>query len=173
MMTFPSTPKTRATPVAHKFVWPQRAPKVDPSRSESSSQLTVFFKFPKILLSRFRCRTSFTSLVTSPLWDFYFDICERHMLRARVNTCAQVSTKLTHVLSRKVLSLTKLKGKIYKTKYLSHYITLDWKLKNCKLSYKTDLVWLVLVLWHINCCRLFNAKSIFIHINSSISNNSV
>ena len=30
-----------------------------------------------------------------------------------------------------------------------------------------------LVLWHINPCRLFNAKSIFIHINSSISNNSV
>ena len=30
-----------------------------------------------------------------------------------------------------------------------------------------------LVLWHINYCRLFNAISIFIHINSSISNNSV
>ena len=34
----------------------------------------------------------------------------------------------------------------------------------------SGLVW---VLWHINHCRLFNAKSIFIHINSSISNNSV
>ena len=30
-----------------------------------------------------------------------------------------------------------------------------------------------LVLWHINHCRLFNAKYIFIHINSSISSNSV
>ena len=30
-----------------------------------------------------------------------------------------------------------------------------------------------LVLWHINNSRLFNAKSIFIHTNSSISNNSV
>ena len=29
------------------------------------------------------------------------------------------------------------------------------------------------VLWHINLCRLYNAKSIFIQINSSISNNSV
>ena len=28
-------------------------------------------------------------------------------------------------------------------------------------------------LWDINLCRLFNAKSIFIQINSSISNNSV
>ena len=34
--------------------------------------------------------------------------------------------------------------------------------------------WLVgWVLWHINRCRLFNAKSIFIQINSSMSNNSV
>ena len=29
-----------------------------------------------------------------------------------------------------------------------------------------------LVLWHINHCRLFNAKSILIHMKSSISNNS-
>ena len=36
-----------------------------------------------------------------------------------------------------------------------------------------SLVWFGLVLWHINHCRLLNAKSIFIHINSSISNNSV
>ena len=35
------------------------------------------------------------------------------------------------------------------------------------------LVWFGLVLWHINHCRLFDAKSIFIHINSSVSNNSV
>ena len=34
--------------------------------------------------------------------------------------------------------------------------------------------WLVgWVLWHINLCRLFNAKSIFIQIISSVSNNSV
>ena len=34
--------------------------------------------------------------------------------------------------------------------------------------------WLVCwVLWHINLCRLFNAKSTFIQIISSISNNSV
>ena len=33
--------------------------------------------------------------------------------------------------------------------------------------------WLGRVLWHINHCRLFNAKSIFIHINRSISTNLV
>ena len=36
-----------------------------------------------------------------------------------------------------------------------------------------SLVWFGLVLWHISYYRLFNAKSIFIHIKSSISNNSV
>ena len=35
------------------------------------------------------------------------------------------------------------------------------------------LFWFGLVLWHINHYRLLNAKFIFIHINSSISNNSV
>ena len=35
------------------------------------------------------------------------------------------------------------------------------------------MIWFGLVLWHINHCKLFNAKSIVIHINSSISNNSV
>ena len=35
------------------------------------------------------------------------------------------------------------------------------------------LIWFGLVLWHINHCRLFNAKSTFIYINSYISNNSI
>ena len=33
--------------------------------------------------------------------------------------------------------------------------------------------WLVGFLWHINLCRLLNAKSIFIQIISSVTNNSV
>ena len=55
-----------------------------------------------------------------------------------------------------------------------------WMIKNnvlCKIevpqNYHSGLLWFGLVLWHINHCRLFNAKSIFIHINSSISNCSV
>ena len=35
---------------------------------------------------------------------------------------------------------------------------------------KFGFVLFALILWH---CRLFNAKSIFMHINSSISNNSL
>ena len=34
-------------------------------------------------------------------------------------------------------------------------------------------IWFGIVLWHINLCRLFNVKPIFIHINSYISNNSI
>ena len=48
--------------------------------------------------------------------------------------------------------------KYYKTK----------KSPESKINNLFRLVW-----WHINPCKLFNAKSIFIHINSSISNNGV
>ena len=34
-------------------------------------------------------------------------------------------------------------------------------------------VWFVLVLWHINHCRLSKPNPFYIYINSSISNNSV
>ena len=44
-------------------------------------------------------------------------------------------------------------------------------------AYNREVKWIMirfgLVLFHLNFCRLFNAKSILIHINSSISKNSV
>ena len=40
----------------------------------------------------------------------------------------------------------------------------------CEREREREFVW---VLWHINLCWLFNAKSIFIQINSSTSNNSI
>ena len=56
----------------------------------------------------FRCMTSFTS----PIWDFYFDISEWHILPA----CAWTPVLLLHLTNpcakRKVLSLTKPKGKM-------------------------------------------------------------
>ena len=46
--------------------------------------------------------------------------------------------------------------------------------ESVRIIYSQDKGWLVVwVLWHINLCRLFNAKSIFMQIVSSISNNSV
>ena len=41
------------------------------------------------------------------------------------------------------------------------------------VMWNNDLLWFHLILWHINHCRSFDAKPIFIHINSSMSNNSV
>ena len=59
--------------------------------------------------------TSFTSPFAFTIWGFYCDISDCHIRPARALTSAlNVCTKLTHALSRKVLSLTK--GKIYKTK---------------------------------------------------------
>ena len=46
--------------------------------------------------------------------------------------------------------------------------------RDCRIIERKEkrklVVW---VLWHINLCRLFNAKSIFIQIINSISNNSI
>ena len=40
-----------------------------------------------------------------------------------------------------------------------------------KIRWKNLVEWFGMVLWHINNCSLFNAKSIFIHINNSTTNN--
>ena len=75
------------------------------------------------LSPRFRCVTSLTSPVTFSIWDFYFDISEWHILPACTWTHALMLHLTNPCAKRKVLSLTKPKGKIYKTKSLDHYIT--------------------------------------------------
>ena len=49
----------------------------------------------------------------------------------------------------------------------------DYSVTSIILSKEIDGWLVVWVLWNINLCRLFNAKSIFMQIISSISNNSV
>ena len=61
--------------------------------------------------------------VTFPIWDFYFDISEWHILPAHAWTPALMLHLTNPCAKRKVLSLTKPKGKIYKMKSLGHYIT--------------------------------------------------
>ena len=121
--------KPRAAPAAR----PRRAPKVNLLlrtaktqllRSDAGTQLTDFSQILQILRTCFRCMTSFTlpssvSYLGFLLWHLWMT----RPLRARVITCAHVCTELTHALSRKVLSLTKPKGKIYKAKSFRHYIT--------------------------------------------------
>ena len=67
--------QSRAAPVARKFVWPLRAPKIDPSRSESSAQTQLTFsKSPK----SFACFRYVTSLaLSSPVYHLgYCNISE-------------------------------------------------------------------------------------------------
>ena len=75
------TPPSRAAPVARKFVWPLRAPKVDPSHSVSSSQLNWLFSKSLKSSARFRCVTS--SELSSPVSHLgYCDISEWHVRSA-------------------------------------------------------------------------------------------
>ena len=62
---------------------------------------------------------------------------------------------------------------LYSTSYVLDSSTTTSTKMALKLNNPLCLVWFGLVLWHINHCRLFNAESIFILINISISNNSV
>ena len=156
---------------------PRRASEGQQSSPEAELNSTTFLKSPKILRARFRWMTSFTS--PSPIWDFYFDISEWYTLSA----CAWTPALMLHLTKPcakwKVLSLTKPKGKIYKTKSLGHHITKSYPAtKNANWSgqhlhcfvswaWLSDSLlrmvgWFGGGLWHINLCRLFNVKSIFI-----------
>ena len=57
--------------------------------------------------------------------------------------------------------------------YLSVYFGVICRYVTLSLDECGCLVWFGLVLWHINHCRLFNTKSIFIQLISSILNSRV
>ena len=88
MMTFLSallpTP-TCVAPATRPLAWLRQASESQPSSPEAELNW-FFFKSPKILRTRFRCMTTFTS--QSPIWDFYFDISELHILPMRAWTPA-------------------------------------------------------------------------------------
>ena len=78
---------------------------------QDSIQLTDFFKITQIL----RVRASGAWSHSHPLVNLSIGFLFWHLWTirppcTRVNTCTQVCTQLTHVLSRKFLSLTKPKG---------------------------------------------------------------
>ena len=116
----------RATPTAR----PRRAPKVnrllqtlklDSSvRTQVLNSLTFFKSQPTLPV---RDVIHFPLVIFS-IWDFYFDISEWHILPTRAWTPALMLHLTNPCTKRKVLSLTKPKGKIYKTKSLGHYITI-------------------------------------------------
>ena len=100
------------------------------SPSEAGTQLTAFSQISAHASSAWRHPHP---LVSFPIWDFYFDTSEWHIFSAHAGTPALMLPLNNPWAKRKVLSLTKLKGKIYKTKSLGNYITivqLDFHLLN-------------------------------------------
>ena len=113
-----SQPNQRAAPVAHKVVWPRLALKVNLLLPRRELKWLLFLKSQPAL----PVRDVTHHLVSIPIWYFYFDISEWHILSARAWTPALMLHLTNPCAKRKVLSLTKPKGKIYKTKSLRKYI---------------------------------------------------
>ena len=88
--------------------------------SEAATQLTAFSQFSAHASGAWRHPNT---LVSVSFWDFCFDISEWHILSARTWTPALMLHLTSPCAKRKVLSLTKSKGKIYKTKSHGNYIT--------------------------------------------------
>ena len=89
------------------------------SRSEAGTQLTAF---SQISAHAAGARRHPHPLISIPVWDFYFDISEWHILSTRAWTPALMFHLTNPCAKRKVRTLTKPKGKIYKTKSLRNYI---------------------------------------------------
>ena len=92
-----------------------------PSSSKAGTQLTAFSQISAHASSAWRHPNT---LVPIPIWDFYSDISEGHILSTRAWTLALMLHLTNPCAKRKVLSLTKPKGKIYKMKSLHNYITI-------------------------------------------------
>ena len=105
----------RAHPAIHKLHRPRPGPKNNSLRLSPNLNSLLLFKITKNPSPSLPGMTSFTSPVLFSIWCFYSDIWDCHILPARAWTPALMSAP-THALNRKVLSLTKPKDKIYKTK---------------------------------------------------------
>ena len=116
---FSICPKPRVAPAAR----PRRAPKVNRLPRTLKLNLLTFLKSPKSSAHASGAWRHSHPSVIIPFWDFYFDICEWHIIPAHAWTPALMLHLTNPCAKRKVVSLTKPKGKIYKTKSLGHYIT--------------------------------------------------
>ena len=115
-------PKPRAAPHLQTTGLASAGPESQPSRSDARTQLTAFSQIPQILSA------SGHDVIHLPgsyflSGDFYFDICEWHILPARAWTPTLMLHRTNLCSKWKVLILTKPKAKIYKTRSLCNYIT--------------------------------------------------
>ena len=122
ILVFLSAPHpTRVAPVTRPLAWLRRASESQPSSPEADLNW-LFSNLPKS--SAHASGVWHHSHPLLSMWDFYFDICEWHILTAPAHQHLRSTLHLTNPCAkRKVISLTKPKGKIYKTKSLGHYIT--------------------------------------------------
>ena len=90
------------------------------SSSEAGTQHTAFSQISAHASGAWRHPNT---PVPIPICDFYFDISYWHILSARAWTPALMFHLTNPCAKRKVLRLTKPKGKIYKTKSIGNYIT--------------------------------------------------
>ena len=144
LLTFPFAPATTTTttargtpPLTSGLI--SASPESQPSFSDAKTQLTAFFQISAHASGAWRHPNT---LVPIPIWDFYFDISEWHILSVRAWTPALMLHLTNPCAKRKVLSLTKSKGKIYKTKSLGHYITRTSFIQNPINSFhSTNFCW--------------------------------
>ena len=122
MLTFSICPPPRAALAAR----PRRAPKVNLLLPSLKLNSLPFFKSPKSSAHASGAWRHLHPPVTISFWDFYFDICEWHILPACAWTPVLMLPLTNPCAKRKVLTLTKPKGKMYKTKSLGYYVTSLW-----------------------------------------------
>ena len=116
MLTVSSDPtNVRVHPAANNWTDFAQVGKINTLRPSSNLNSLFLFKITKNPSPSLPGMTSFTSDVLFPIWGFYCDICDCQILPACAWSPALMFAP-THALSRKVLSLTKPKDKIYKTK---------------------------------------------------------
>ena len=117
-----SQPNQREAPVAHKFVGPRSAMNLDSLVRRQELNSLLFSNAPN--------PQHFRAWLHSPPWShflsgvLFWHLWMMHPPRARKHLplCLHLTNPCA---KRKVLILTKRKGKIYKTKSLSNYITLN------------------------------------------------
>ena len=143
MLTFPSAPHHVRHPVANYWSGLDE-PRKSTFFFQGRDSTHCFFSYLQI-----RCVSLLTSPGSIPIWDFFFDISGWHILSARAWTPALMLHLTNPCTKRKVLILTKPKGKIWKTKPLRHYVTwrCSTKTRNNCSRYHARNSWF---LWH--CC---------------------
>ena len=128
---------------------PRGAPKVNRLLPMQEINSLTFPKSPKSSAHASGAWHHSHPLVISTIWDFYFDISEWYILSARAWTPALMLHLTNACAKRNVLSLTKTKGKVYKTKSLGNYITCVSKMNYWHYIAMTETNWLSANEWSV------------------------